>query len=307
MKDIGIVIHGGAGTILKSNMTPEKEVTYRNALEEALLAGWEVLKAGGASLDAVTASVKKLEDIPLFNAGKGSVFTTEEKHEMDASIMEGKNLYAGSISGVSGIKNPILLARAVMEKSEHVYLSGRGAEIFAEKCGIESAPDDYFFTEQRYSQLLKAKKGDGVHLDHADEKKFGTVGAAALDAEGNLAAATSTGGMTNKKFGRVGDSAIIGSGNYANNRTCAVSCTGHGEYYIRSVTAYDVSCMMEYKGMSLKDAAGAAIKKLEKLGGDGGLIAIDTGCNITMPFNSDGMYRACIKTGEKMIVKFYGD
>lgn len=307
MKNIGIVIHGGAGTILKANMTPEKEVIYRQGLEEALFTGWEVLKAKGSSLDAVTEAVKKLEDIPLFNAGKGSVFTSDETHEMDASVMEGKSLYAGSISAVSNVKNPILLARAVMEKSEHVYLNGKGAEKFAEECGLEFAPDDYFFTEQRYNQLMKAKKNDKVHLDHADEKKFGTVGAAALDWHGNLAAATSTGGMTNKKFGRIGDSAIIGSGNYANNKTCAISCTGHGEYYIRAVTAYDVSCMMEYKGMSLEDAAKKAIKKLGSLGGDGGLIAIDTDCNIVMPFNSDGMYRAYIRAGEDAVVKFYGD
>lgn len=309
MRKFAIAIHGGAGTILRSSMTAEKELSYKKALEDAIVAGENILVKGGRSMDAVEAAIRSLEDNPLFNAGKGAVFTNEGKNEMDASIMNGKDLMAGAVAGIQNIKNPISLARAVMEKSEHVFMAGLGAQEFAKKINAEFMPDDYFFTQQRFDQLQEAKKEDKMILDHTDkEKKFGTVGAVAIDQHGNLAAGTSTGGMTNKKHGRVGDTPIIGAGTYANNKTCAVSCTGHGEFFIRSVVAYDISCLMEYKGLSLKKACDIVVMdKLVKIGGEGGLIALDTKGNIELPFNSEGMYRASKKEGEDLFIGIYKD
>ena len=308
MNPYAIAIHGGAGTILRSVMTPEKEMAYKKALEDAIVAGDTILKKGGSSLNAVEAAIRTMEDNPLFNAGKGAVFTNEEKNEMDASIMTGKDLMAGAVAGVQNIKNPISLARAIMEKSEHVFMAGMGAQEFAKKNNIEFMPDDYFFTEARFEQLKKAKETDSIVMDHNDEKKFGTVGAVALDTLGNLAAGTSTGGMTNKKHGRVGDTPIIGAGTYANNNTCAISCTGHGEFFIRSVVAYDISCLMEYKGLSLKQACEKVVMdKLVKIGGEGGLIALDAKGNIELPFNSEGMYRASKKSDGNLFIGIYKD
>lgn len=310
MKKFAIAVHGGAGTITRSSMTAEKEQAYRLGLELAISAGEKVLKTGGSSLDAVEAAIRQLEDNPLFNAGKGAVFTHEGKHEMDASIMNGKDLMAGAVAGVQNIKNPITLARTVMEKSEHVFLAGPGAMVFAKEQNMELMPEDYFFVQMRYDQLQQAIKSDTVVMDHTlpDDKKFGTVGAVALDVDGNLAAGTSTGGMTNKKNGRVGDTPVIGAGTYANNSTCAISCTGHGEFFIRSVVAYDISCLMEYKGLTLKQACDLVVQqKLVKLGGEGGLIALDANGNIELPFNSEGMYRASLRDGEKMFVGIYKD
>lgn len=312
MNKYAIAIHGGAGTILKSTMTPEKEKAYSDALRDAIEEGEMILKSGGTALDAVEASVKSMEDNPLFNAGKGAVFTNTGKNEMDASIMDGKNLMAGAVAGVTNIKNPISLAKAVMEKSEHVFLAGQGALEFAKQVNATFENDAYFFVQMRHDQLQQAKESDGFFLDHTEdkfengEKKFGTVGAVALDLHGNLAAATSTGGMTNKKFGRVGDSPIIGAGTYANNETCAISCTGHGELFIRSVVAYDVSCLMEYKGSSLKEACDLVVmEKLVKIGGEGGLIAIDKNGNIELPFNSEGMYRAKKSSDSDIFIGIY--
>ncbi len=303
--NFSIAIHGGAGTILRSTMTPELQAQYEGGLERALDAGYSILEAGGSSLDAVEAAVAVMEDFPLFNAGKGAVFNNVGGHEMDAAIMFGKGLEAGAACGVSHIKNPVKLARAIMEHSGHVILCGAGAEQFAKLQNIAFEDDAYFYTEQRHKQWQEALKEDRVQLDHSD-KKFGTVGAVALDKEGNLAAATSTGGMTNKKFGRVGDSPVPGAGTYANNNTCAVSCTGHGELFLRCVVAYDISCLIEYKGLSLKDACDIVVyDKLVKIGGEGGLIAIDKKGNIEMPFNSDGMYRACRSSEGRMEVKIY--
>ena len=300
-----IAVHGGAGTILRNTMTPALQAQYETGLQQALDAGYKILEAGGSSLDAVEAAVMSLEDFPLFNAGKGAVFNNMGGHEMDASVMFGKGLEAGAVCGVSNIKNPVRLARAVMEHSEHVMLCGQGAELFAKQQNIQFEDDSYFYTEERYKQWQQALLEDKVQLDHSD-KKFGTVGAVALDKNGNLAAATSTGGMTNKKFGRVGDSPIIGAGTYANNNTCAVSCTGHGELFMRCVVAYDISCLMNYKGMSLKDACDIVVyDKLVKIAGEGGLIAIDKYGNIEMPFNSDGMYRACKNNTGLNEVKIY--
>jgi L-asparaginase / beta-aspartyl-peptidase len=310
MSQYAIAIHGGAGTILRSTMTKEKEAAYKKGLEDAIIAGENILKTGGSSLDAVEVAIRSLEDCPLYNAGRGAVFTHEGKHEMDASVMEGKNLMAGAITGVKNIKNPVSLAKAVMQKSEHVFLAGEGAMEFAKKVNAEFMPDDYFFVQQRYDQLQEALKSDTVILDHTvdKEKKFGTVGCVALDVNGNLAAGTSTGGMTNKKHGRVGDTPIIGAGTYANNNTCAISCTGHGEFFIRSVVAYDISCLMEYKGLSLNEACNIVVqKKLVKIGGEGGLIALDAGANIELPFNSEGMYRASKKQSEDIYIGIYKD
>lgn len=291
-----IAIHGGAGTLLKGQMTEEKEAAYKNALERALTEGYKVLENGGTSVDAVEKAVIILENSPLFNAGKGSVFTAEGTHEMDAAIMEGNKLQAGAVSLITGIANPISLARTIMDKSEHVFLAGEGALEFAKINGFTLEPESYFYDELRYNQWQEIKGSDNFQLDHSVKKdsKFGTVGAVACDKNGNVAAATSTGGMTNKKWGRVGDSPMIGSGNYANNKTCAISCTGSGEFFIRGVVAYDVSCLMEYKGMSLEDASSEVInKRILEIGGDGGLIAVDAKGNISMPFNTEGMYRAC--------------
>ncbi len=308
MNPYAIAIHGGAGTILKSSITSQQELDYKNGLQTAITAGETILKAGGTALDAVEAAIINLEDNPLFNAGKGAVFTNKGKNEMDASIMEGKLLMAGAIAGVKNIKNPINLARAVMEKSEHVFMAGIGAEEFAKKINAQFMPDDYFFVQLRYNQLQQAKESDTIILDHTSEKKFGTVGCVALDVNGNLAAGTSTGGMTNKKHGRVGDTAIIGAGTYANNNTCAISCTGHGEFFIRSVVAYDISCLIEYKNLTLKEACEIVVQqKLVKIGGEGGLIALDAKGNIELPFNSEGMYRASIKQNQDVYIGIYKD
>lgn len=305
MKKFAIAVHGGAGTILRETMTPEKEKNYKQGLQDAITAGELILQKGGRSLDAVEAAIRSLENNPLFNAGKGAVFTNEGKNEMDASIMDGTDLRAGAVAGVQNIKNPISLARAVMEQSEHVFMAGHGATEFAKKTNAEFMPDDYFFVQMRYDQLEQAKKEDKMTLDHT-EKKFGTVGAVARDVHGHLAAGTSTGGMTNKKHGRVGDTPIIGAGTYANNKTCAVSCTGHGEFFIRSVVAYDISCLIEYKGFSLKEACELVVKqKLVKMGGEGGLIALDAHGNIELPFNSEGMYRASKTEGEVPYIGIY--
>ena len=309
MNTYSIAIHGGAGTLVKGMMTPEKETAYKQALQEALDTGYTILKNGGTSVNAVEVAVKALEDSHLFNAGKGAVFTATETHEMDASIMDGKNLEAGAVSLISGIKNPISLARDVMEKSEHVFLAGEGAMQFAKANNYTLENPEYFHDELRHQQWLDIKDTDGFQLDHTAKKdsKFGTVGAVACDKNGNIAAATSTGGMTNKRYGRVGDSPMIGAGNYANNKTCAVSCTGSGEFFIRGVVAYDVSCLMEYKGLSLKEASEEVInKRILEIGGDGGLIAVDAQGNISMPFNTEGMYRG-IKTSEgEDLVLIYG-
>lgn len=288
-----LALHGGAGTILRSAMTPEKQAAYEQALKEALNAGYVILEQGGSSLDAVTAAVVSLEDCPLFNAGKGAVFNNVGEHEMDASVMTGQDKAAGAVSGVKSIRNPVLLAREIMEHSGHVLLSGAGAEVFAQQRGVAFEDAAYFYNEFRYQQWQEALAEDRVQMDHSD-KKFGTVGAVALDIHGNLAAATSTGGMTNKKFGRVGDSPIIGAGTYADNETCAISCTGHGELFIRAVVAHDIACLMAYKGLSLEEACHVVVHdKLVRIGGEGGLVAIDRQGNICMPFNSEGMYRAC--------------
>ena len=294
MKNYTLAIHGGAGTILKSEMNPSKEELYKNGLEEALNNGFKILENKGSALDAVVLAVETLENNPLFNAGKGAVFSANGNHEMDASIMDGKTLKAGAICGVEGIKNPIKLAQSVMNNSNHVILSGKGAIDFAKDQGFELLENDYFFDSYRHEQWQRVKKTDEFILDHSPNKadKYGTVGAVALDQDGNIAAATSTGGMTNKKYGRIGDSPIIGAGNYANNNTCAISCTGSGEYFIKGVVAYDVSCLMEMKNLSLKEAAELTIhNRVKKIGGDGGLIAIDKNGNFALPFNTKGMYR----------------
>ena len=308
MGKIAIAIHGGAGTILQSEMTVEKELSYKNALKEALDAGYIILANGGTALDAVEQAVIVLENCPLFNAARGSVFNANGAHEMDASIMDGRNRDAGAVSGIDGIKNPVSLARKVMEKTEHVLLMGEGAMEFAKTIGFSILEKDYFFDEFRYQQWLSIRDSDSFQLDHSvkREQKFGTVGAVATDAEGNVAAATSTGGMTNKKFGRVGDSPIIGAGTYASNHTCAVSCTGSGEFFIKSVVAYDVSCLMEYKGLSLSEACLEAVQeRLKTLGGDGGLVAVDHQGNICMEFNTPGMYRACRDSNGREEVLIY--
>ena len=308
MKTFGIAIHGGAGTLVKGMMTPKLEQEYKAALENSLNLGGNALSAGASAVEAVEIAVKALEDSPLFNAGKGSVFTARGDHEMDAAIMDGKTLEAGAISLVHSIKNPISLAREVMEKSEHVFLAGEGAMQFAQERGFSMMPKDYFFDEFRHQQWLEIKDSDHFQLDHSLKKdsKFGTVGAVALDSKGNLAAATSTGGMTNKKYGRIGDSPLIGCGNYANNMTCAVSCTGSGEFFIRAVTAYDLSCLMEFKGLSLAEAATEVVhKRLMALKGDGGLIAIDRQGNIAMPFNTEGMYRASLDAKGNKVIAIY--
>lgn len=304
-----IVIHGGAGTILRSEMTASKEMSYTLALKNSVRAGFEILQNQGTAVDAITAAVMSLEDCHLFNAGIGSVFNSDGTHEMDAAIMDGQNLAAGSVAGISGMKNPIKLAREVMEHSEHVMLIGKGAEKFAEYRGFKMLPDEYFFDQYRFDQWRSIKDSGEVQLDHSvqnenENEKYGTVGAVALDQFGNLAAATSTGGLTNKNFGRVGDSPITGVGNYANNKTCAISCTGHGEYIIRGVVAYDVSCLMEYKGLNLQLACEHAIfERLAGLGGDGGVIAVDQQGDFALIFNSPGMYRAYQREGEDPVVK----
>ncbi len=311
MQPFSIAIHGGAGTILKEDMTPELEAAYVRGLDEALSAGYAVLEQGGTASNAVKAAIVVLEDNLLFNAGRGSVFTKKGVQEMDAAIMDGKDLQAGAVAAVRNIRNPIELAAEVMHNSNHVFLSGKGANDFAIKQGIKLEPDEFFFSQFRYDQWKAMRDSDNYSLDHTHQgleelmkdKKFGTVGAAACDAEGNIAAGTSTGGMTNKKYGRIGDSPIIGAGTYANNATCAISCTGHGEPFIKAVAAYDVAAHMDYKNMSLHDAMHEVVhKKLIAIEGEGGMIGVDAKGNVSMMFNSAGMYRAMQKsTGEKTI------
>ncbi len=293
MSTFALAVHGGAGTIAPDLMTPAREKAYRDALELALRRGHAVLVEGGAALDAVEAAVRVLEDSPHFNAGRGSVFNADGQHEMDASLMNGADLRAGAVAGVQNVKNPVTLARRVMDHSNHVLISGNGAFEFAHKQKVELEDDQYFFDEFRYQQWKETVGTDVYQLDHSDkEKKFGTVGAVALDQHGNLAAATSTGGMTNKKWQRIGDSPIIGAGTYANNATCAASCTGHGESFIRAVAAHDVHALMAYKGLSLAEAVRVVVhEKLPPLDGDGGLIAVDGAGNLVLDFNCSGMYR----------------
>jgi beta-aspartyl-peptidase (threonine type) len=306
MNPFGIAIHGGAGTILPHLLTPEKEAAYIAALSKAIVIGQSILSKGGKSLDAVEEAVISLENCPLFNAGKGAVFNADGEHEMDAAIMSGIDRACGAVAAVQGIQNPISLAKAVMQKTEHILLIGKGAEAFALTQGFEKKEADFFFDKYRYDQWLQAKAEDSIQLDHGSEKKFGTVGAVALDKFGNLAAATSTGGMTNKKFGRVGDTPIIGAGTYASNETCAISCTGHGEFFMKQIVAYDVACLMEYAGLSLDKACEKVVnKKLKQVGGEGGLIAIDVAGNISLSFNSAGMYRASAKNDDPISVKIF--
>ncbi len=303
-----ILLHGGAGTISRQKLTPDLERQYHDALRNALMAGYKLLQQKKSAVDAVEAAVIELENFPLFNAGQGSVFTNKGTHEMDAAIMDGKTLNAGAVAGIKNIKNPIILAKTVMQKSDHIFLVGNGAEEFARMHNIEAADEKYFFTDFRHQQLIKAKQNDKIQLDHADDKKFGTVGAVALDSFGNIAAATSTGGMTNKSFGRVGDSPIIGAGTYANNKTCAISCTGHGEYFMQYIAAYDVSCLMEYKNYSLMQAAEIVVNdKLKKAGGEGGLIAVDLLGNYALPFNTEGMYRGWMKNETDIFTAIFKD
>ena len=314
MPNYTIAIHGGAGTILPEEMTPKAEAAYNNALNTALNGGYQILHNGGSAIDAVTQAVIVLEDNDLFNAGKGSVFAHDGSQELDAAIMDGKTKMAGAIAAVRNVRNPIELARYVMEKSDHVFLSGQGAIEFAKSQNIKFEPDEYFFAQFRYDQWRAIRDTDHYTLDHTHqelnalqkEKKFGTVGAVACDKDGNIAAATSTGGMTNKRFGRVGDSPIIGAGTYANNHTCAISATGHGEPFIRAVAAYDVSCLMEYKGLSLNEAMDIVVnKKLIDIQGEGGMIGVDAKGNVAMLFNSTGMYRGFINKDGKPEVAIY--
>jgi beta-aspartyl-peptidase (threonine type) len=330
---IALAVHGGAGTIERGSMSAELEREYRFELENALRCGWEILQKNGGALDAVEAAVIRLEDCPLFNAGKGAVFNNDGKNEMDACIMDGKTLASGAVASVQNIKNPVKLARAVLEKSEHVLLAGRGASEFAETLNIEFAPDEYFFTDLRFQQLQQARKENTVQLDHAaneaqspkskvqnpkskvktanpkskiqNPKSLGTVGAVACDIFGNVAAATSTGGMTNKRFGRIGDTPIIGAGTYADNKTCAVSCTGHGEFFMRAVAAYDVAALIKYKNLSLEEAAREVVEKLKTIGGEGGLIAVDALGNVALPFNSEGMYRGFGNSAGEFVTEIY--
>ncbi len=339
-ENFGIVIHGGAGTILKKNMTDSLETAYREKLTEAISAGYEILEKGGEAMDAVTATINIMEDSSLFNAGKGAVFTNEERNELDASVMDGKTLNAGAVAGVTTVKNPINLAIEVMNNSPHVLLSGEGAEIFAKEKGFEMTDPSYFYTEKRFQALQRVKaktalrpfdsaqgasgvtlaenqSGKSNVLSHSSldsydpyikHSKYGTVGCVVLDKNGNLAAGTSTGGMTNKRWNRIGDAPIIGAGTYANNTTCAVSSTGWGEYFMRGLVAYDISAMMEYKGITLKEATHEVIQnKLTKLGGTGGIVSIDNKGNVSMEFNTPGMYRAHMNSKGELIVKIFKD
>ncbi len=323
---VAIAIHGGAGTILRENMTEEREADYRAKLDEALQAGHEILEAGGTSLDAVVAAIQIMEESPLFNAGKGAVFTNDGKNELDAAIMDGKTRNAGTVAGISTVKSPVAAARLVMENSPHVMMIGPGAEQFASEQGLETVDPSYFYTDRRFNQLEKIRDTEKQQLDHDGDtkntedkrqgyldkhfpdRKFGTVGAVALDQDGNLAAATSTGGMTNKRYGRVGDVPIIGAGTYADNATAAISATGHGEYFIRSVVAHDISAIMKYQDKSVQEAANTVVKdKLVEMGGGGGVIAIDGKGNIAMPFNTKGMYRGYVNTEGDVYIGIYED
>lgn len=304
-KGVAIAVHGGAGTLDPSAFTPEREAAYRAVLQQAVRRGHAVLADGGDALDAVEVSVRILEDSPLFNAGRGSVFTAEGKHEMDAAVMQGRDLRAGAVASVQNVRNPVTLARRVMEGSGHVLVSGRGAFEFAHRQRLELEDDDYFFDSFRYEQWQEVRGTDAVRLDHSEgEKKFGTVGAVALDGHGHLAAATSTGGITNKRWGRIGDSPVIGAGTYANDASCAVSCTGNGEAFLRAVAAHDVHALMAYKGLPLEEAVRIVVhEKLPLLDGEGGLIAVDRHGNTVLDFNSAGMYRARIDArGEEVAI-----
>lgn len=315
--EFAIVIHGGAGTILKKNMTPEKEAAYLSKLEEAIKVGHAILKSGGTSQTAVMKTIQVMEESPLFNAGKGAVFTHEGTNELDASFMDGKTLNAGAVAGVTSVKSPIELAIKVMTDSEHVMLSGKGAALFAKEQGLEIVAPSYFYTERRFKSLQRIQDKVKTQLDHDENKaafydadiknaKFGTVGCVALDKDGTIAAGTSTGGMTNKRWGRIGDAPIIGSGTYANNLTCGVSSTGWGEYFIRGQVAYDISAQMEYQNKSLKEATTDVIQnKLTKLGGTGGVVALDKNGNMSFEFNTAGMYRASMDDTGKLVVKIY--
>ncbi len=332
MNKFSIAIHGGAGVLNRRTITPEQEKSHLLALQEALQRASTLLTKGGSACDAVELAVAYLEDCPLFNAGRGSVFTNKGVHEMDASIMDGKTLAAGAVSKIASVRNPIKMARMVLEKSEYVYLSGREALDFAELHDVAFEDNEYFFQQARYDQLLVAQNIGKAKLDHSEmpngvanglpapstqlpseqpdepEDKYGTVGAVARDKAGNLAAATSTGGLTNKKYGRVGDSAIIGAGTYANNATCAISCTGFGEYFIRSVAAHSVSCLMEYRQFSLAEACAHVLhEKVGKLGGLGGLVGVDTKGEIYLCFNTEGMYRAYLYEGQSPTFQIYKD
>ena len=302
-----LAIHGGAGTIARASLTPADEQQYRAALEAALTIGYDQLRDGGAALDAVEAAVRSLEDCPLFNAGRGAVFTHDGHHEMDAAIMAGHSRLAGAVAGARQVQNPIRAARLVMEKTEHVLLGYPGADDLAREHGLPLQPAEYFFTQKRYDQLQDAIASGKMQLDHAADPnwKKGTVGAVARDVHGHLAAATSTGGMTNKRYSRIGDTPLIGVGTWADAH-CAISCTGNGEYFIRAVAAYDVACLMEYKGLSLVEAARVVVQdKLAPVGGEGGLIAVDAAGNVTLPFNSEGMYRASRTAGGTADVAIY--
>lgn len=317
---LGFIIHGGAGVIKKGSLSPEKEKEYTDKLEEAVVAGYKALQAGKSSLDAVEIAIRILEDSPLFNAGKGAVFTNDGRNELDASIMSGKTLAAGAVAGLRHIKNPITLARAVMEKSPHVMMTGEGAEKFAREQKLEIVDEKYFWTQERWDSLQKVLKEEKDKLQNVEPKKvseldnssrdlatnrFGTVGAVALDKDGNISAGTSTGGMTNKRYGRVGDAPIIGAGTYANNDTCGVSATGWGEYFIRVGVARDISALMEYQALTVQTAADRVMQKVQKLGGDGGVIVMDKFGNMAISFNSEGMYRAYIDTNGKPVVQIY--
>ncbi len=313
-----LVIHGGAGNITPAIMNASQEAQYRAGLQAALDAGYDALERGGTAMDAVVKAIVTLEDNPLFNAGRGSVFTKKGLHEMDAAVMDGYDLSAGAVAGVRNIRNPIKLAREVMLRSGHVFLSGKGANEFALKQGMDLAHDDYFFNQDRYDQWVEIRDSDFYQLDHkadnlkgaipkTSDHKFGTVGAVACDAQGNIAGGTSTGGMTNKRFGRIGDSPVVGAGTYANNKTCAISCTGHGEPFLRAVAAYDVSCLIEYAGLSLQEACDRVVKdKLVKMGGEGGMIAVNAQGEHVFCFNSAGMYRGVRNSAGVEEVAFYG-
>ncbi len=303
-KKFGIVIHGGAGRIVKENMSPEREAEYSNKLKEVLETGYKILAEGGSALDAVESVIKLMEDSPLFNAGKGAVLTEKGVAELDASIMDGKTLSAGAVAGIKHVKSPITLARLVMEKSPHVMMISDGAEEFAKQNGLEMVENEYFITKERWESYQRSLQREE---ERKKAEKHGTVGAVALDKEGNIAAGTSTGGMMMKKFGRVGDAPIVGAGTYANNNTCGVSATGSGEYFIRIGVARDISALIEYKGMSLNSASEEVIKKVGDLGGNGGVICLDKFGNVAMPFNTEGMYRGYYISGGNPIVKMYRD
>jgi beta-aspartyl-peptidase (threonine type) len=307
---IAVAIHGGSGTILRKDLPDALEASYREALAEAREAAWEILMGGGDALDAVEAGACVLEDCPLFNAGRGSVLTADGTHELDASVMCGRECRAGAVTGLSTVRHPVSLARMVMEKSGFVFLSGAGAEAFADTTGLERVSSDWFTTPGRLEQLEKARARESVVMDHdkVGDEKFGTIGVVALDKQGNLAAATSTGGLTNKRYGRIGDSPVIGAGTYADNRTCAVSCTGYGEEFIRSVVAYDLSARMEYLKESLAEAARQIVhRRLPIIGGSGGLVAVDRDGHVTLPFNTQGMYRAWRSSIDGEGIAIYAD